>query len=91
MVLGLNGQGIFAHGQTNQELALRVGCDPDGGAHWLSGSAGFHLSTLQNLAVLVQDTARNHNASWHDQIAEISGIARRKQEWLASQRQFVSR
>lgn len=89
MVFGLDRDRIFAHRQTDQELALRVGRDPNGGAHGLSGSAGFHLSTLQNLAVLVQDAAQNHNASWHDQIAEVAGLARRKQEWPASQRQFV--
>jgi hypothetical protein len=91
MVFGLNGQGVFAHGQTKGKLALWVGCDPDGGAHRLSGGAGFHLSTFQSQAFLVQDAARNHNTGWHDQIAEISGIARRKQEWLASQGQLVSR
>ena len=91
MVLGLNRDGIFARGQTNQELALRVGCDPDGGPHGFSGSAGFQLGTFQTIAVLVQHAAQNHNTRWHDQIAEIPGIARRKQQWLASQGQFVDR
>jgi hypothetical protein len=91
MVFGLDRDRIFAHRQTDQKLALWVGCDPNGGAHGLSGSTGFHLSTLQNLAVLVHDVARNHHTGGHDHIAQIAGIARRKQEWLASQRQFVSR
>jgi hypothetical protein len=85
MVFGLDGDGILAHRQPDQELALRVRCNSDGRTYGLSAGAGFDLSALQNLAVLVQDAARNHNTGGHDQIAEIAGITRHKQERLASQ------
>jgi hypothetical protein len=91
MILGLCGQSIFAYRNTKGELALRVGCDPDGGTSRLSGSARFHLSALQNLAVLVEHAARKQDAGWHDQIAEILRIARGQHEKLASQGQLVGR
>ena len=91
MVLGLGSQGIFPHRYTNGELALRVGCDPDWGASPPPGRARFHLRARQGLAVLVQDAARKQYSRWHDEIAEISNIARRKQQWLALQGQLVRR
>jgi hypothetical protein len=91
MVLGLGSQGVFAHRKTKRELALPVGCDPDHRVSRLPGSARFHLSALQNLAILVQDAARKQDSGWHDQIAEISRIARGQHEKLASQGQFVGR
>ena len=69
---------------------MRVGCDPDWGARLPAGRARFHLSALQNLAVLVQDAARKQDPGWHDEIAEISGIAWRKQQRITSQGQLVS-
>jgi hypothetical protein len=87
----LDGDGIVANRQTDQELALRVGCNPDGGPCGFSASAGFHLGTFQTMAVLVRHAARNHNTGWHNQIAKVAGIARRQQKRLASQGQFVGR
>jgi hypothetical protein len=91
MVLGLRGQGVFAHRKTDEELALRVGCDPNCESDRLAGRTRFHLSALQDLAILVQDAARKHDPGWHNEIAEISNIAGHKQEWFASQGQLVSR